>query len=327
VWGSAILDVAMGVIFGFLAISLFTSAAVEAINSILDMRARSLKTGIMALVNDPSFTGLANELYQHALINPLGPGSSNPTKNAPAYIDKFQFANALLDITGLSAASPAAAAEASGPKAVADLKAQVDAFSAQVANIKDDQMRQLLQGIINRGGGDIESVKLGLANWFDNAMDRLSGAYKRWTQVLTFVIALVIAFVVNLDSIRVATLIWENPAIADKLKWPALDLKEATDPKAAEEAIRKVAEVVDSDLPVGWPPDHYFQVMTQNDGWQGFWTEPPSLLSRSILGWFITAIAALFGAPFWFDTLQSVVRLKGSGPSPAEKANGRAASS
>jgi hypothetical protein len=47
----------------------------------------------------------------------------------------------------------------------------------------------------------------------------------------------------------------------------------------------------------------------------------------SFFGWLITAFAALFGAPFWFDVLQSVIRLKGSGPSPAEKANKQAAAS
>ena len=46
-----------------------------------------------------------------------------------------------------------------------------------------------------------------------------------------------------------------------------------------------------------------------------------------LLGWLITAVAALFGAPFWFDALQSIVRLKGAGPSPDEKATNRAASS
>ena len=67
VFGSTILDVAAGIVFGFLAISLFTSAAVEAINSLFNVRANSLKTGIMELVNDPKFTGLAKQLYEHAL--------------------------------------------------------------------------------------------------------------------------------------------------------------------------------------------------------------------------------------------------------------------
>jgi hypothetical protein len=54
-FGSTILDVAAGVIFGFLAISLFTSAGVEAINSALKLRATNLKSGIIDLVNDPTF--------------------------------------------------------------------------------------------------------------------------------------------------------------------------------------------------------------------------------------------------------------------------------
>ena len=178
-FGSTILDVAAGIIFGFLAISLFTSAAVEAINSLLNVRVKNLRTGIMALVNDPNFTGLAKQLYQHALVNPLGPGGADPLKNAPAYVDKTQFAEALLDITGLSAASAPAAAQAPGAEAAAALKAQFDALKTQVANIPDPQIRQLIQGAVDRSAGDVKRVKVELANWFDNGMDRLSGQFKR----------------------------------------------------------------------------------------------------------------------------------------------------
>jgi hypothetical protein len=48
-------------------------------------------------------------------------------------------------------------------------------------------------------------------------------------------------------------------------------------------------------------------------------------VATSIVGWLIVAFATLFGAPFWFDALQSFVRLKGNGPSPAEKGQNRAA--
>ena len=145
-FGSTILDVAIGLIFSFLAISLFTSATVEAINSLLQLRAVNLKSGIMALVNDRGFAGLAKDLYEHPLVSPLGPGvqqapaagaasqapvaarpaTDNSTyasrvkdvamfwrpagppyvdiRTLPAYIDSSQFARALLDVTGLSAA-------------------------------------------------------------------------------------------------------------------------------------------------------------------------------------------------------------------------------
>jgi hypothetical protein len=330
-FGSTILDVAAGIIFGFLAISLFTSAAVEAINSVLNVRVKNLRTGVMALVNDPNFTGLAKELYAHALVSPLGPGAADPLKNAPAYIDKTQFAEALLDITGLSAATPAAAAQAPAVQAAAELKTRIDALNTQVANIADPQIKQLLQGMVTRCGGDSNRLKNDLANWFDNGMDRLSGRFKRRTQWMTFLIALVTAFVVNLDTIRVATLLWEQPALAQRLKFTSI---KSSDPTTSEEAIARGEEVIaainkmaQDGFPVGWPPGHFFDIQDEKGKWQAFWVASPSVSYRPLIGWFITAVAALFGAPFWFDILQSVIRLKGAGPSPDEKVNNRAASS
>jgi hypothetical protein len=330
-FGSTVLDVAAGIIFGFLAISLFTSAAVEAINSVLNVRVKNLRTGIMALVNDPNFTGLAKELYAHALISPLGPGAADPFKNAPAYIDKTQFAEAMLDITGLSAATQAAAAQAPAVQAAAELKARMDTLSAETGKL-DPQIKQLLQGMVTRCGGDVNRLRNDLANWFDNGMDRLSGKFKRRTQWMTFAVALITAFVVNLDTIRIGTLLWEQPALAQKLGLASI--KQSADPTTVdqavatgEQAIAVIDRMIQDGLPVGWAPGHFLDIQDVPGHWEALWVAPPSIWYRSLLGWLITAVAALFGAPFWFDALQSIVRLKGAGPSPDEKANKTAASS
>ena len=34
----------------------------------------------------------------------------------------------------------------------------------------------------------------------------------------------------------------------------------------------------------------------------------------SVLGWLITALAISLGAPFWFDMLNKIIRLRGAGP-------------
>jgi hypothetical protein len=207
----------------------------------------------------------------------------------------------------------------------------VDALSAQAGNV-DPQLKQLLQGMVMRCGGDVSRLKNDLANWFDNGMDRLSGKFKRRTQWMTFVIALITAFVVNLDTIRIGTLLWEQPALAEKLRLASI--KPPSDPTTVdqavatgEEAIAVIDKVTQDGLPVGWAPGHFLDIQDNPGHWEALWVAPPSLWYRSVLGWFITAVAALFGAPFWFDALQSVVRLKGAGPSPDEKANNRAASS
>lgn len=317
-FNSTILDVAAGVIFGFLAVSLFTSASVEAINSLLKLRSRSLLSGIKALVNDPNFTGLARDLYQHAAISPRGPGGEQVLKRFPAYVDSMQFAAALLDVTGLSAASATEAAQAPGPKAVAELK-------ARLGSIKNPQLEQLLGGIVERSGGDLQRVEADVAAWFDNGMDRVSGTFKRWTQLATFAIALAIAMAINVDAIRLATLLWEQPLLAARIQASATLPPTAASGVATteEDAVAALTTVLQAGLPVGWAADHFMQASDGHGHWQSVWRM--TTLPWTLLGWFVTAIAALFGAPFWFDTLQTVVRLKGSGPSPAEAASGRAA--
>jgi hypothetical protein len=392
-FSTTILDVAAGVVFGFLAISLFTSAAIEAINTLLRTRARNLKSGVMALLNDKDFNGLAKQLYEHANISPLGPGpvsqqasnavtgvsqqqtaragsDANPAygkwKNLPSYIDKNQFAGALLDVTKLSEAyARITAADAKGQTAINELNSTID-------KIPDEQIKQLLKGIVNRTGGDIKKIETELSAWFDVGMDRVGGFFKRWTQASTFVIAFVFAGLVNVDAIRIGTVLWGQPAVAQKMKDVTIPTVAATTPTtlatketgvaavdqpkspptliapgqapAAADEARKTAEDVDKikekdeaaialvaslsqeGVPIGWARGHFWQVSDDHGNWGKLWPyAKPDTIGWSLLGWLITATAALFGAPFWFDTLQSIIRLKGSGPSPAEKLSGRAA--
>jgi hypothetical protein len=75
------------------------------------------------------------------------------------------------------------------------------------------------------------------------------------------------------------------------------------------------------DVPVGWRIEDFKDFSNGGLPW---------VLSGLdlIVGWLITAVATLFGAPFWFDALQQTIRLKGTGPSPVEKkANTGAAAS
>src|SRR5215467_3388073 len=94
------IEVAIGLVFCYASISVISSSLYEAIASMLKLRARSLLDGVKALLNDPTFTGLARDVYQHALVNPrssgTGMGSAAPAI-VPSYIDPRAFAIALID--------------------------------------------------------------------------------------------------------------------------------------------------------------------------------------------------------------------------------------
>lgn len=337
-FNSAVLDLATGLIFCFLSVSLATGAIVEAIASLLAIRARTLRKGIGQLLNDNSFSGLAKEIYAHAAVNPRGDGTdasaSASNRKNPAYIDRQLFGQAMLDILKIS---PEVADAANNPNAplgkptVAALKTAVDAAlkaaaTAQGKTAPDDQLQKLLYGIIERSHGDPDKIKQEMIAWFDNAMDQVSGWYKRWTQWVALLVALILAAGLNIDSIGVAKTLWLQPTLADKLIADK-DLK-------ADQAINKL----NAAIPIGWPNGLGQKVApTEAGSKQDKDTKKDKENVTTIaftgpdwgiafLGWLITALSTLFGAPFWFDLLQTVIRLKGSGPSPVEKVDGKGAS-
>jgi len=74
-------------------------------------------------------------------------------------------------------------------------------------------------------------------------------------------------------------------------------------PSSASTRIARAREMLGSMLPIGWPTSSF-------EEWYAFfrWSMIP--------GWFLTAIGASFGAPFWFDLLNRIVQLRSGGRKP-----------
>jgi hypothetical protein len=280
-FNSTVLDVAVGLIFTFLAVSLAVSAITEAVASMLGWRSQTLLQGVKDLLNDPAFTGIALNIYNHAMVAPRDPGTAkkeSDLKHLPAYIEPIHFADALIDVVGITKDASAA-----------NIK------SAIQQNVSDPQLQSLLNGVVDRAAGDVTQIRNQIGSWFDSSMDRISGAYKRKTQVWSFFIALILAAGLNVSSVDVGKALWIQPLLARTIG--------SDSPLGPVEALQKLKQL---DVPIGWTQTKVHNLTSLNG-------------LETVLGWLITAVATLFGAPFWFDALERVVRLKGSGPSPAEK--------
>jgi hypothetical protein len=278
-FGSTILDLAVGLIFTFLVISLITSTATEAVSSARGWRANTLLQGIKDLLNDQQFTGLALSIYNHGLVNPQAKGTAATEADLsarPSYIDPRQFASALTELAGISSTNT-----------VAVLQAKINAA------ITDPQLNKMLNGVVERAGGDVDQIKRDIFDWFNQSMDRVAGAYKRKTQFWTLVIALGLTIALNLDSVRIAQALWDQPAVIKGI--PPLVLA------PGESAVTALKQFQNLGLPFGWDTDA-IQYVSNGPHW-----------IFAIAGWIITALATLFGAPFWFDTLQRFVQLRGAG--------------
>src|ERR1051326_4612455 len=144
-FGSAILDLAVGLVFTFLAVSLAASAITETIASIAKWRSMTLKKGVQDLLNDRNLSGLGRAIYSHALVNPRGDGGISATswRKLPAYIDPKNFAHAMMDAVGISgpAMTPAA-------------------IKLRIGNsVADPQLRELLEGIVDRTANTAADVE------------------------------------------------------------------------------------------------------------------------------------------------------------------------
>jgi hypothetical protein len=274
--GSTVLEVAIGLTFCFGTVALIVATLQEALASIFRLRANTLLSGIKSMLNDPDFSELAQAVYTHPLVNPHGDGAAGDEtnlKSKPSYIEPAHFAMALMD-----------SIQKDGP-------ATFEALGRAIEQIPDDQVRRAMQGLYKRAA-DLQHFQQLVAGWFDNAMERMSGAYKRQQLLISFLLSFLIAIFFNVDSIHLFRTLWQHPSLAASINGAPGVLDQAT-----VQAFMA--------LPIGWT------------------TFPPvfnGAFALQVAGWLVTAATTLFGAPFWFDILQRAVQMRGTGSKPEEVA-------
>lgn len=270
-FGSTVLEVAVGLTFCYATVALIVSTVQEALASALSMRARMLLASVMAMLGDPRFTGLARTVYAHALVNPhdTAPGNPRAISSKPSYIEPRNFAVALMD-------------------AVQTIPDDFDQLGRDIDALDNEAVKRALQGFYQRAKGDQARFELALTAWFDSAMERVSGSYKRRSMVISLLLSLLLAVLFNIDSIHLFRSLWQHPALAAHI----------------------------GAVPAGADPRALDALMTLPIGWQRF---PPVFdqhFALSVGGWLLTASTALFGAPFWFDLMKRTVQVRGTGPKP-----------
>lgn len=284
---SAVLEVILGVSFLFAVLSLVASGAQEMISAAAKLRARTLEKGIANLLDDRSE---AHALYLHPLIQSLYRGSRRPS-----YVPREKFALALLD----SKVRPAVGA----------VGAQIKAVPGAIAQLPPGQVRDTLDLLWRDARDDVDTFRRNVEGWFDDSMERVSGWYRRLTQVILFCLGVVLAIGLNVNTITVAQRLWTDAplraAVAARAKQaeppPAQGSPDFT--KAVDQVQTGLKTVEGLSLPIGW-----------TDGAR------PSTWYGALAGWLFTAVAISMGAPFWFDLLGRVARLRSTGVRPPTSA-------
>ncbi len=307
-FGSQILDVVIGIVFIYLLLSLICSALNEFVSRIFSMRAKNLEQGIRNLLNDPEFTGYAKDVYNHPLIKSL-----EREGKLPSYIPSRTFALVLMDVVGC-------AESGSGSK-------RFKSFRSTVAKIANNNLKKMLLVHIDVAENNLNKLVENIGEWFDNAMQRVSGWYKRKAQLIILFLALALCLLFNADSLMIANSLSHDAAMRNAVALAAEeyvkqpppakpDEKPGEESLAAEDKIllmriKQVREQIQKlQLPIGWAK--------MSDDPRAVPASLPSWLAK-ILGILFTTIAVSLGAPFWFDVLNKFVNLRSAGGRPENK--------
>lgn len=317
-FGSQILEVAIGIIFMFILVSTVCTTIREGIEALVKTRAAYLEYMIRQILHDKDGKGLASSFYNHPLIYGLfseeykpGINSKRPAKlargkNLPSYIPSKNFARALMDI---AARGPETDAVSSDPDAPVISLASI---RANILNIRNVAVQRVLLTAIDSAQGDINKAQLNIEDWYNSAMDRVSGWYKRSSYWIIFWIGLFVAVGMNVNTITIADYLSTNDvaraATVKRAEIYATDTTQGS--QSYENAMKELDEV---SLPIGWSAGWGApHPSRQNDF--NFWND----IFGPILGWLITALAATLGAPFWFDLLNKIMVIR-STVKPHEK--------
>lgn len=310
-----ILEVAIGILFVWILLALITSQVSDWVASWFKWRANMLETTIQNMLGCES---MCVDFYKHPLIKGL---HSDSGKRKPSYIPKNQFALVVFELfikagTDESSLTQTSKTLEEGTESIfTRLKAAIE----KIGNNPQDNKQQLARALetllldVQSVGNQIQNADQALAQarkrteaWFDDAMERLSGSYKRRAQYSAIVIGMIIAIGTNADSLAIANALWTQPLVREAIVTQAEQLELPEDPNnvAPELHLENLSTLQSLSLPIGWAKEN---IPTDFNGW--------FLKAGGIL---LSGAAAAQGAPFWFEILRKLLNFR-SNPTPPKE--------
>jgi hypothetical protein len=376
-FGSAILEVAIGLLFLYFVLSMICSGIVELLASWLKWRARNLEYALGNLLTD---TDLLKTVVNDPLLRAMGQSSSDQRgqernaaslEGSPSYIGSTTFALAVLHalakpaeqstdwtldlkavrknalgmartagndakrLTGQALVTlieqtrdpREAAAALHRLKVTLDeglavtppedphliqraLKSATDLEQVKevVATMREGPTRDWAQKALDNASSELDAaglkldaVKTSIEGWFDRAMDRASGKYKRKTLRYIAVIAVLLTVLTGADSIGFITRLYTDSALRAQLAQQASQAQ----PNQTPDISRAVQQLEPFATLFGYV-DYPGVAAGRFAGWAAL----------KLTGELITVFAILQGAPFWFQLLTRLVNLRSTGPPP-----------
>ena len=297
--------------------------------------------------NGGAKNSMTYEYYKHPLILFLG---ESDCRGKPSYINKETFSKVIIDLLRGKDVVPGDDVKILIQNSLDD---QTTNWGNAKIN---EQTLSYLKSIWADANGDIIKFKHHLEFWFEETMDRASGWYKKHIQFVLFFVGLSIAIGFNVDTLKIIERLEKDPKLRDQLvrqaeafqdAHPDLDKKlllhqaeinkfQANYSKNGlplNDSLRNKAESDSLELAnylaLKSKKDELLDqanLLIKNDinnvhhslglGWENYNSSSFKSIFYSMTGWVVTALALSLGAPFWFDLLNRLMKLRGSVTTP-----------
>ncbi|MCZ6786757.1 MAG: lipase family protein [Planctomycetota bacterium] len=271
-----VLDVAIGLTLVYLVLSLVCSSMGEAIAIWRQKRSRNLRAGVRRLLEDSA--ALTDRFYAHRRIANLMDGD-----RLPSYIPAHVFADVLLDLILCEGSNR--------PPPLPEL------VRAKIASFPEQDLSRTLLDFYDRRRGDLDAVRQDVQQWFNDAMDRVSGWYRRWMAKVLFACAVVVTLAGNADTLKIVRTLTTNPALREAI----VETAKSQDPARPTSLDDIKVEIGKIEPLIGWTEAEW-------ETWDNVWL---GALSK-LIGMLLTVVAASLGAPFWFNALQKLLQIRAS---------------
>lgn len=295
--------------------------------------------------NGGAKNSITYEYYKHPLILFLG---ESDCRGKPAYINKETFSKVIVDLLRGKDVAP-------GDDIKLLIQKSLDSQSTNWGNSRiSDQTLSYLKSIWADANGDVGKFKHHLESWFEETMDRASTWYKKHIQFVLFFIGLAISIAFNVDTLKIIERLEKDPKLREQLVQQANAFQEAhhdLDKKlliqqaennkflAQKNKIQVNDSLRNKELSDSLQLANYLALKSKRDelldqastlirndinsvhhslglGWETYDSSSFLSLFYSLTGWVVTALALSLGAPFWFDLLNRLMKLRGSVATP-----------
>ena len=297
-----LIGTAIGVMMVWIMLAAITSQILEWVAQGLRWRPQILEETVdIILGNDNALT---KEFYDHPLIKSLHNKNGD---RKPSKIPNRQFASVIFDMFINAGTEESSSYDVKN--SIKNLRSNISKFRTDESNGLG-HLAKVIDTILVDVSIDVDKADKSIAEarhrieaWYGDAMDRMSGAYKRKLYGWTLLIGFVLAAFLNADSLAIANTLWKEPLVRDALVAQAEQLKLedlgiSVDIGVQQAAQDNVQDLQSLPIPIGWTLEN-IPARGDVNGWL-----------MKFGGILVSGIAAAQGAPFWFDIMKKLLEFR-----------------